>query len=262
MNFEDTFIGRPNTVRTYKGLYKHWIRDENIDVLYCEWHNANLSPRTIKILFGIYSKYQEFLGNPKPELRSIKKLNSGMIPPQPPRALDKLQLKSLCSTWDKLYPKHEGFLFLGGHAGLRLGEALGLQWQDVDLLKGNLEILRSYSITLGEYGPTKNGKGRIVPLSKDLELALIKRYNYLGSALQDPVFTCSGVNPKLRRACTKAKVPSITFHALRHTFATLALESGQSIKTVSETLGHSQVSTTINQYWNLLNKRLNLDFLE
>ena len=53
---------------------------------------------------------------------------------------------------------------------------------------------------------------------------------------------------KFKELIKKIKLTSITFHGLRHTFATRCIELGMDIKTLSEILGHSNVSTTMNIY--------------
>jgi ATP-dependent helicase/nuclease subunit A len=53
-----------------------------------------------------------------------------------------------------------------------------------------------------------------------------------------------------------------TFHSFRHTFATLALEAGKSPKLVSTCLGHTKLSTTLDQYWNTSKEKLELDFID
>jgi len=262
MDFEDTLIGRPSTLRTYKGLFRKHIngRTEPPEMLYSEWRENGLGPRTIKTLLSLYSQYLNWQGKDSKEvIRKISKANSKMVPQQVPKALTKEELNSLSSTWDELYPEHCGFVLAGGHAGLRLGEVLGLKWEDINFLKGQIEITRNYDRIQKNYGPTKNGHPRAVAMSKALEQTLLKRYQW---RKDDRVFNCLDVGTKLKRVCKEAKVKIITFHVLRHSFATLALEAGSSIKSVSDALGHAQVSTTVNTYWNLCTKRLNLDFLE
>lgn len=51
-----------------------------------------------------------------------------------------------------------------------------------------------------------------------------------------------------KRTLRAADLPSINFHALRHTFATRALEAGMDVKVLSSILGHAQASTTLNLY--------------
>jgi site-specific recombinase XerD len=70
-------------------------------------------------------------------------------------------------------------------------------------------------------------------------------------------------NPLLKEACKRAGIRGdITFHTLRHTFATLALESGASPKLVQLTMGHAKLSTTLDLYWNVCGEKLDMSFLD
>ena len=142
------------------------------------------------------------------------------------------------------------------HTGMRRGEVWGLTWDDVDVLNNKIMVNKSYT------GPTKSGKSRIVSISYALEKALlaiipIKSYN----CLETVVGSIFDPNPRLQRACISAQVPVITFHSLRHTFATLALEAGRSPRLVSAQLGHSKVSTTLDLYWAQTQQAMDLGFL-
>jgi integrase len=57
----------------------------------------------------------------------------------------------------------------------------------------------------------------------------------------------------LRHICRRIGLPALRFHDLRHTYATLALESGVSPREVAGWLGHSSVQTTLQIYWGSLN---------
>lgn len=58
----------------------------------------------------------------------------------------------------------------------------------------------------------------------------------------------SAVTRKLHRMQDRASLPRIRFHDLRHSFATLSLEQGVDIKTVSHMLGHTDAGFTMNTY--------------
>ena len=62
------------------------------------------------------------------------------------------------------------------------------------------------------------------------------------------MISTSQVNNYYRRICEKANIPNGGQHALRHTFATRAIECGMDVKTLSETLGHKNASITLNRY--------------
>jgi len=262
MDFVDQLVGRPSTLKTYKLLFNKWIRNKPQDLnhLFHIWRSSKLSPRTMKTLINLYCQYMRFLEQPVPaEATQLRKFVATNVPIKPPKAITKEIASKITTTWDQTYPEDTGFLLLGLHAGLRIGEALALDWEDIDFIKSQIEVTKSFNPSLGEVGPTKNGKGRTVPMSVTLEQTLLSRYN---TKVADKLYFCSNVNGKLRKLCKKINIKPVTFHVFRHTFATFALESGQSIKTISETLGHSQVSTTLNLYWNLLEKDLDMSFLD
>ena len=134
-----------------------------------------------------------------------------------------------------------------------------MEWNDVDFMSNRLFIQRSFD------GPTKNGRSRYVPMSIELGQHLLdkttpKAYNYSETMRIVKQFD---PGPKLKAACKRASVKPITLHAFRHTFATLALEAGKgdNIKQVSETLGHSSVTITMDLYWSNIKGDLNLGFL-
>ncbi len=148
--------------------------------------------------------------------------------------------------------------FLDLSTGLRRGELLGLQWEDVDFAKKELHIKRQVNRVEGKLvinTPKTKRSARPVPLS-DITLYVLTEYKK--SATSKWLFP-SPVNPENPRepsACRKrlskilerAGCKHVRFHDLRHTFATMALENGIDIKTLAEILGHNTVATTINTY--------------
>jgi integrase len=171
--------------------------------------------------------------------------------------------------------------FCGGHLavfsvalaiGLRLGEALGLRWQDVDLEKGTLTVhqtLQRVDKKLQFVEPKSEKSRRTVPLP-DAAVAILKRHRTrqkrerlkAGSAWQGAnlVFLSTVGSPlddrNVRRAfaevLTAAKLPPMRIHDLRHTCATLLLAQGVHPKVVQEILGHSQISLTMDTYSTVL----------
>ena len=148
------------------------------------------------------------------------------------------------------------FAMIAYYTGMRKGEVFGLNWDDVDFLEGKIFVQRSYD------GPTKNGRSRFISLCEQLESHLLdksmeKSDNYLETRVISKQFD---PNPDIKAACRSAQVPEITAHGFRHTFATLALDSGRPIKQVSEALGHSNVSITMDVYWSNVKGDLELGF--
>lgn len=154
--------------------------------------------------------------------------------------------------------------------GLRRGEALALRWEDIDLESGTLRVshtlqnLHGGGWTLAE--PKSRNSRRTLGLPK-FALAAIRDHRkrqleekiLAGPQWQDHgfVFTTPAGTPldgqNFYRRCfkpllIKAGLPDIRFHDLRHSCASLLLAQGVSPRVIMETLGHSQISLTMNTY--------------
>jgi integrase len=143
-------------------------------------------------------------------------------------------------------------------SGLRLGEALGLQWDDIDFENRRLSIRRSLTEVGGfvELGPTKTrGSRRPVEIGKLALAALEKRLIATQGEAHDSqlVFTTSIGTPlrrsNLRRShfkqiLARAKVDGITIHGLRHAMTSFGIAGGVSPKVLAERLGHSTTRLT------------------
>lgn len=266
MNFESTFYGRPNTIKTYLSLFnKHiylpgfydWAEwgDSHTAMMLDTWKSRNLSRSTKMTLMRILGRYVKFMGGPDLDTQKIIKSLERSEQQTEVTTLSDTEAKKLMETTKETDPKFYPVLLLALHAGLRRGEIFGLRCGDIDMLQGKIKISHSYN------GPTKNGKSRTVPMSAELTKTLTAARNLM---LRDPntvIFERFDPNPTLRKVCSAAGVPRIRFHDLRHTFASLALVGGVNAKQVATWLGHSSVVTTLSIYWNLTNEEANLDFL-
>jgi len=143
--------------------------------------------------------------------------------------------------------------------GLRRGEICGLQWSDFDGNTGTLKVCRTlHSQRKGEYtvGETKTNQGmRTIILPHSVVDILRRRKADAISQwiFPDPVKPEDPVDPNaayrhMKTLLQRAGLPSIRFHDLRHTFATLALENGKDVKTLSAMLGHVSAATTLDIY--------------
>ena len=143
--------------------------------------------------------------------------------------------------------------------GLRRGEICGLQWNDFDGDTGTLKVCRTlHSQRKGEYtvGETKTNQGmRTIILPHSVVDILRRRKADAISQwiFPDPVKPEDPVDPNaayrhMKTLLQRAGLPSIRFHDLRHTFATLALENGMDVKTLSAMLGHVSAATTLDIY--------------
>lgn len=147
------------------------------------------------------------------------------------------------------------------YTGLRIGELLGLEWQDVDMEKGILHIQKTVYREKNAEGewqlfvdrPKTAASERMVPLPGYLaeDLRIYRR----GARSEFVIENKKAERMSIRsyqylfeRLTGKAGVRKLNFHALRHTFATRALECGMDIKTLSELMGHKNATITLNRY--------------
>ena len=152
--------------------------------------------------------------------------------------------------------------------GLRRGELLGLMWRDLDRITGRLSVVRALEETrngLRLKSPKTGRSTRVIPLPSVALDALsqhdaAKKLERLaaGPAYQDCglIFPDANGCPQRRRNVTKAfaalvskaRVPSVSIHGLRHTHVTELLRSGVHPKVVSERAGHASVAFTLQRY--------------
>ena len=125
--------------------------------------------------------------------------------------------------------------FLRGLAftGCRKSEAAGIEWRDVDFAAGEI-VVRGDAVT-----GTKNWSVRRVPMIPDAR-ALFQRMrdNRADESPNDKVFRVNEAQNAINSAVRKLTLPRITHHDLRHLFATIGIEAGVDIPTVSRWLGH------------------------
>ena len=138
-------------------------------------------------------------------------------------------------------------LLIGITCGLRRGELLGLNWEDIDLEKAMLHVERQIVRTdrgLQETSPKTESGRRDVPLFPDLVGELKKRKS-VGRV-------CDTSPESLRRRhkaiCEVAGVRYIGLHGLRHSYATAIVRGGGSISGLQRILGHKHYSTTADVY--------------
>ncbi len=175
--------------------------------------------------------------------------------------------------------------------GMRIGEVCGLQWSDFDEKTSEMHVRR----TLGRLAtmdatkgkteivistPKSDKSARSIPLPVFLACALQQRHL---QAKQERLGVGAGYDPRefilcnelgspieprtmqdtLTRIIKSAGISHANLHSLRHTFATRAIEMGMDIKTLSDILGHADVSTTLNRYAHSLDmhKRKAMDMM-
>jgi len=139
-------------------------------------------------------------------------------------------------------------ILVGLRTGLRQGELLALQWDDIDLVAGRLCVRRA--VARGIVGTPKSGKGREIPLSDEAVAALRSLPSRFAGKLVFPgdygrLLTKGQCKHPLRRACVGAGLRRIGWHVLRHSFASHLVMRGAPLKVVQELLGHATIDMTL-----------------
>ncbi|MDR3136749.1 MAG: site-specific integrase [Coriobacteriales bacterium] len=151
-------------------------------------------------------------------------------------------------------------LVLGLCFGLRKGEVLGLDWEDVDFTSRTLRIERTYTYTLGapDLTPPKTEESRrAIPMTDYAYGQLLKLREGGGvTHVFGPVAAHGNRRMSPKRATDllvrfrrrNPELPHLTMTTLRHSFATAAIRSGINVASISKWLGHADVTTTLNRY--------------
>ncbi len=231
--------------------------------------NGGLSPRTV---FYVHATIRKALSEAVRWQLVPRNVADVATPPrqrqrEEPRTWSASELRAFLShvEEDRLYTAY----LLSATTGLRRGELLGLRWRDLDLPASRLSVIQTlvtvnYAVTISS---PKTARGRRSVALDPATVAALRAYRarVLGERLalglgapkdDDLVFTEVDGSPlhpgqfsdRFDRLVKAAGVPRIRFHDLRHTHATLSLQAGIHPKVVSERLGHSTVSITLDTY--------------
>ncbi len=153
----------------------------------------------------------------------------------------------------------ERMIVLGLCFGLRKGEIFGLDWEDIDLDKGVLQVRRTYTVGGGMADiddPKTDRSTRAMPIPS----YAASRMKAWGPDTGPIILGWNGqrmhphtADKRLRKITRETfedgtPLPHITLYTLRHSFATSCIDAGIEVAKVSRWLGHSNISTTYNRY--------------
>jgi len=223
--------------------------------LYRSKLDSGLSPRTVQIIHTtLYKALKQALrwslvprnvadsvDPPKAPKREIKSLDEG----QAKRLLNAVQGDTL-----------EALYVLAITTGMRVGELLGLRWEDVDLEAGTLQVKRT--VFNGHIEAPKTSKGRRSIKLTQSSIEALQRHQKVGewvfcTKVGTPLSVHNLHNRSWKPLLKKTGLPLDTrFHDLRHTCATLLFTKGVHPKIVQEMLGHSSISITLDTYSHVL----------
>jgi integrase len=131
--------------------------------------------------------------------------------------------------------------------GMRQGELKGLQWGSINWETRMIVIRHSFCDVRKVLDTPKSNKERYIPLDIDVGESLHRRKQSTGYVFLDGnrPFNSPRLNRRLEAVCKKAGLRRITWHNLRHTFASQLAMRGVPLNTVQALLGHSSIATTM-----------------
>ena len=248
-------LGKLTTLELQK-LYKKLLSKGRVDRIEAKGQPKGLSPKTVLNIHQVISSAMDFARSQK--LIAVNPADSCALPKLEHREMKTLPAEQLASFLREA--KESGVFemyYIELATGLRRGELLGLKWEDLDLEQGTLRVQRQVSRINGEVveAPLKTKNSyRTISLGGDaVGILNEQRKKCGGSEYVFPSPTGGPISPDsviqmLHRVLKRAGLPKVRFHDLRHTFATVALQNGVDIKTVSGMLGHYSAGFTLDTY--------------
>lgn len=244
-------------------------------------HHRPLSPSSIRAIVKVdvggileWAVEQEWMdSNPVRRVRLPKRTREveDMVFLTIPQVMSLAEKAAQCQTKPRLpldvdeNPNSALVLFLA-FTGARVGEATALRVGDVDLEARRVRIARTWTEGLDGgmiLGSPKNGRARNIAFPRLLDKAM--RSMTEGKTDPDWLFTTArGEHVDVRNwrnrvwrfAVRESGLDGLNIHALRHTFASIAVASGADVKTLQRQLGHSSASITLDVYAALFPDRL------
>jgi integrase len=228
----------PAQIESYKIQRQSKIADSTV--------NRELA--LLKRMFNLAITWDLYFGlNPVRKVKFFREISNRL------RVLSPEEEKKLL---ENAIPYLQDLIRFALNTGLRTGEIFSLRWSHIDLQRGILAVFASKTQTIRE-----------IPINSDtrkvLEAWKLNKKNE--NVFYNPQTGRPFVDLKtgFALACEKAGITDVTWHTLRHTFASRLVNSGVDIVTVKELLGHSSISVTMRYaHTNIESKRAAVEKLD
>ena len=278
---------RPSTIQVYTSIYNNSIKDvigdmkmSEVKPLHCQMILSKMADKdyyqgTIKhtriVLYGMFECAKEndiIISNP---IKRSMKIEIG----KPSKTREALSIEDQKKLFNALIGhKYEYQYKLVTILGLRVGELIGIKYEDISFDKKCLKIQRtmrySYSEQKWQSGPPKSKAGyRTIPLT-DTAIDILKKQIEKNQSLKvvpieykDYVFInenglikYGSYDSALQHVCKKINIKPITIHNLRHTYASRCIEAGMSANILKVLLGHASLNTTMDIYVHVFDEEI------
>lgn len=262
------------------GLYRTLLTSGRKD----HREGEGLSARTVRYVATILCAALQSAVDSKPQLLACNPADPKQAKPPSAKAAkapdmrpwNAAQLAAFLAWAAKGHEEMHAAWHMLAMTGMRRGEAIALRWRDIDLDAGTVSVRRSAGVVRNKgkgsavkEGPTKTGKPRVIDLDATtvavlrshkrdrggLALALARddspAFGDIQGGVRHPerfTRTFKAALGRCARALGETAPPEIRLHDLRHTHATLLLAKGAPVKVVSERLGHSSATVTLQVY--------------
>ncbi|WP_419893617.1 tyrosine-type recombinase/integrase [Oceanobacillus kimchii] len=232
----------PSTIQSF---YNKLINEEKLSTSYV---------RTIHNLLSSMFKYA--IKWDKVKVNIMEKVDAPIPNHKQMKVWNKDEVSKFLDTTEDA-PTHIAYV-LAIYTGMRMGEILGLRWKDIDFYNETIHVIQTLVRVNGGFDfqepKTKNSKRQIAiddyvlnELNKRKDQQKTKSELVVTTDIGTP-YSPRNLQRNFYRFMEKAEVTKIRFHDLRHTHATLLLQLGEHPKVVSERLGHSKISVTLDTY--------------
>lgn len=257
---------------TFRKMPINEIKKADIKTFLMKKYNAGVSKSTVKHIKSVVSgvlnlavEDETILINPAQRMGKLfhKDEVHNLIDP-----LTRDEIKQLLKTFREKFPEHYGLCLLLARTGMRIGEAMALKWDDIDFNQRIITVRRSLNRS-GKGGIPKSAKARRVDMSGQLKSVLqdlrlqrkVEKLKRGWKKVPEWVFVNGQGNPLDKdnwrdrvfyKSLESAKIRKVRVHDLRHTYASLLIQAGESLAYIRDQMGHHSIQVTVDIYGHLV----------
>ncbi len=255
---------KPNTIVKYEGIFRNHISDiknipiaeinrATVNVFTKKLQSKGLSNKTINDILIVLNMLLNYAAE-EYEI-NIPKIKYLREPRNKTRYLTVAEEKRLIDYLMTNTDVHKFGTLLALFTGIRIGELCALKWEDITentivINKTMTRVKLSEKSEVIVQPPKSECSVRIIPYPKQL-LKLYNKFKQSGYVMSTKRIEYTEpryMQMKFEKYVHDCELKGVTFHTLRHTFATRCIEAGVDAKTVSELLGHYDTNITLNRY--------------